>query len=103
MRQSIEIFKTHRFKNYFYTYLYSMLKLVVLNNLLVMSRRKNLGDRTVGKVAAYLASARKYVSLLRGSRLYLTALVALVHAEISVILFLAACKIRNRLWKKRPF
>ncbi len=98
--QCIAIFKGHGFKNHFYAYLYSILKIVILENLAVMSRRKSLGDKSFRKIAVYLISTRGYIDTLKGSKLYLIGLTALIHAEINIGLFLIGSMIRKRLWRK---
>lgn len=94
--RSIELLKDPRFKDHFYSYLYFVLKLAVFNNLVVMSRRKHLGDRSLKNVLAYLIYTRKYISSLRGTKPYMLGLLVLIRAQISAVFFLIRCKIINK-------
>lgn len=85
-RQCIEIFKSPVLKNHFYTHLYSVLNESITNNLMIMEKRKGMGDRSVKKVIAYLIYARRYINSLKASRLYLIGLIVLIHVEISITL-----------------
>ncbi len=100
-RQAIGIFCRQKSKKYFYFNLLYILKVSLLQNLVVMSRRKNLGDSSLKKILAYFAYAAKYIEPLKGSGLYLTGFLALLHAEIGVIFDLLGYKVRDILWKRR--
>lgn len=85
-RQSIEIFSSPPLKKNFYAYIYFILKLAISSILGIMSRREKLGDKSIKKALVYLVSAKRYIEPLKKSGLYLTGLIALIHAEISLVL-----------------
>lgn len=103
IKRSTEIFKKEEFKKYFYSYFHFMLNLAILNNIVILSRRSSMGDRSFRKVAGCLLGARKHLQPLRRSRLYLKGLLAFLHAEIGIISYLACCLARKIVfggWEK---
>jgi len=98
-RQCIEIFKSSLLKKHFYTHLYSVLYLPINYTLMIMSKRKSLGDRSVKKIIVYLIYAKRYIDSLKGSRLYLIGLIALIHVEINIALCFIARNIRKKFWR----
>lgn len=94
-RKCIDVFKLPKFNKHFYTYIYAILKIAILNNVFVMKKRSEQGDRSVSKITAYLMYTRNYLNSLKRTKLYLIGLIALINVNTYMVFHLIGCAIRK--------